>query len=244
MQAGNLACPTCGAPAAADAHRCTYCGSPLATVACPSCFAMVFRGSDYCRHCGAAIQAFEENTEGKPCPRCDQPMQQKQVGDTRISECTSCGGMWIDSAAFERICADRQRQAAVITSELPPPMPSSNAEAQRFYIHCPICGGMLNRTGFAGHSGIVIDICKRHGIWFDRDELRRIVEFIRAGGIDQARQHELEKLQHERAQLERMRSEPNTTLSSRDFGPFASEQDQTTIDLVQLVGGLLRFLRR
>lgn len=136
--AARLSCPTCGAPADAEAHTCAYCGTQLATTACPSCFGMVFRGSEF----------------------------------------------------------------------------------------------------FS-----VIDICKQHGIWFDRDELRRVIEFIRAGGIDKAREKQLEKLDRERARLEQMRSSTTSSANS-DLTPFAYANHDEAVDLVRLVGGVLRFFVR
>ena len=34
----------------------------------------------------------------------------------------------------------------------------------------------MNRVQFANCSHVIVDVCKPHGTWFDRDELRRIVE--------------------------------------------------------------------
>ena len=53
----------------------------------------------------------------------------------------------------------------------------------------------------AGHSGVVIDICRNHGIWFDRDELSRIIQFVRDGGLDTSRQREKQQIEFERQQL-------------------------------------------
>ncbi len=59
----------------------------------------------------------------------------------------------------------------------------------------------MNRINFARCSGVIVDICKGHGSWFDRDELTRIVEFIRAGGLDAARAKEKAAIEEERRQL-------------------------------------------
>ena len=46
------------------------------------------------------------------------------------------------------------------------------------------------------HSGVTIDRCKPHGVWFDADELPRILDWVRHGGLGQitpaaaARQYE------------------------------------------------------
>ncbi|MDE2511394.1 MAG: hypothetical protein KGL74_09750, partial [Elusimicrobia bacterium] len=63
------------------------------------------------------------------------------------------------------------------------------------------CGELMNRFNFAGCSGVILDACKPHGVWFDADELRSIVAFIRDGGMDEAREHELRDLELERARL-------------------------------------------
>ena len=53
-----------------------------------------------------------------------------------------------------------------------------------------------------------MDVCKPHGTWFDKDELRRIVEFIRAGGIEKARLDEIDELGRQRREFEAVRSIP------------------------------------
>jgi hypothetical protein len=60
----------------------------------------------------------------------------------------------------------------------------------------------MNRVNFARCSGVVVDVCKGHGTWFDLDELAGIVEFIRKGGLDQARAREKAQLEEARRQLQ------------------------------------------
>src|SRR2546423_4431506 len=50
-------------------------------------------------------------------------------------------------------------------------------------------------------SAVIVDVCAKHGTWFDKDELRRIVEFIRSGGLEKARTREIEELERQRRQL-------------------------------------------
>jgi Zn-finger nucleic acid-binding protein len=52
----------------------------------------------------------------------------------------------------------------------------------------------MNRVNYAKRSGVVLDVCKDHGIWFDKDELRRVLAFIAGGGLERARELELEQL--------------------------------------------------
>ena len=51
----------------------------------------------------------------------------------------------------------------------------------------------MNRVNFAHKSGVILDICKADGVWFEREELRRIVEFIRADGLETSRERDREE---------------------------------------------------
>src|SRR5260221_35437 len=121
MESETLNCPMCGAPAAADATRCEHCGARLATVQCPSCFGMMFVGAKFCSHCGARADRTE--VPGAPhenCPRCHIEMDAVEIGNTNLRECPRCGGVWADLTSLQQICADRERQAAVIGMASPP----------------------------------------------------------------------------------------------------------------------------
>ena len=63
----------------------------------------------------------------------------------------------------------------------------------------------MNRVNFAHCSGVIVDVCKSHGVWFDRDELSRIVEFIRSGGLEASRNKEKHALEEERWRLQQER---------------------------------------
>jgi hypothetical protein len=59
----------------------------------------------------------------------------------------------------------------------------------------------MNRVNFANCSHVIVDVCQRHGTWFDKDELRRIIEFIREGGLVSARARDLAKLEQRQRDL-------------------------------------------
>lgn len=121
-----------------------------------------------------------------------------------MRECESCGGLWLEVAAFEKICADREHQAAVLGLASPVTgvrKDSTAAEIKVRYFPCPQCGQLMNRMNFARCSGVIVDVCRGHGTWFDRDELRTIIEFVRAGGLDLSRQKEKREIAFEREQL-------------------------------------------
>ncbi len=59
----------------------------------------------------------------------------------------------------------------------------------------------MNRQNFARLSGVIVDVCKGHGVWFNAGELQAIVEFVRAGGLERARAREKAELEDARRQL-------------------------------------------
>lgn len=204
-EAGVLRCPGCGAPAGADLHGCTHCGARLATVACPSCFGMVFRGTAHCPHCGArADRAPQAVAADLPCPHCRGELAAVRVGETAVHECGGCGGLWLSNAAFDALCADRERQASVLAfrgraAAVAP------ADTRIRYRSCPSCGTLMHRLNFQRVSGVIVDVCRQHGTWFDADELRRIVEFIQGGGLEMARQRDRMQLEEERRRVEKLK---------------------------------------
>ena len=164
----------------------------------------MFLGSKHCPHCGAAA-ARVEGAEATPlkCPRCRVDMAAVAVGSTSLRECAKCSGLWVDVSALEKICAEREQQAAVLgTASISAHHPVSNTGSLKVrYVPCPVCDQLMNRINFARCSGVVVDICKGHGTWFDPDELRQIVEFIRAGGLEGARAREKHEIEEERRKL-------------------------------------------
>lgn len=200
MDAQTLNCPMCGAPAASDAAVCEHCGARLATVACPSCFGLIFQGAKFCSHCGAKVERTENaEATSRPCPHGHGPMESVTVGNTKILECAKCEGLWVDTESFQQICADREKQSAVLGLPTHLPPADSTDFAPVHYFKCPVCDELMNRVNFAHCSHVIVNVCGRHGTWFEKDELRKIIEFIRAGGMDKARTEEIAELQHQRS---------------------------------------------
>jgi Zn-finger nucleic acid-binding protein len=129
-------------------------------------------------------------------------MEAVTVGQTDLSECPRCEGIWVDVATLEQVCANKEKQSAVLglVTQLPAAV-AGNVEHNIRYVPCPVCHSLMNRVQFAHCSRVIVDVCKAHGTWFDRDELRRIVEFIRAGGLATARARQLDELEERRRRL-------------------------------------------
>ena len=124
------------------------------------------------------------------------------IGGTSLRECPKCEGIWADAASFQLICADREKQAAVLGMAKPISEDEDGGiEKNIRYVPCPVCKKLMNRVNFAHCSHVIVDVCSQHGTWFDKDELRRIVEFIRGGGLEAARAREIADLETQRRQL-------------------------------------------
>jgi Zn-finger nucleic acid-binding protein len=186
----------CGASAAPDATSCDFCRARLATMSCPSCYGLLFVGSRHCSHCGArSEQPTRRAGVARPCPRGCGTLDPVTLGGLALDECPGCHGTWLDVIPFEQLCASAEQQAAVLAATAAG-ISATGADRVR-YSPCPACAKIMNRVNFARSSGIVLDICKAHGVWLDADELRRLVEFLRSGGLQQARAREKRALDEE-----------------------------------------------
>jgi len=210
QQAGMLACPHCGAGVAPSSGRCAHCDQELLVKACPRCLSRVFHGHKHCPECGAelAIAATGDANPQHACPRCDRPLHGSLIGDVLIDQCTHCHGVFLDHIAIQRVVTDRrQARAEALLGALPKTItfeirPGPNP---KMYIKCPVCRVVMNRKLFAAGSGIIVDVCRTHGTFFDHGELPRIIEYVMQGGLERAEKAELERLR-ERAKREQQQA--------------------------------------
>jgi Zn-finger nucleic acid-binding protein len=133
------------------------------------------------------------------CPACQdgQRLVGRQVaaGSVAVLECGRCAGFWLGHEPFRGLVERARREVLPdgTTPESPRQvaarfgLPSGAAVPAggghvSFYRPCPMCGELMVRRNYAHHSGVVIDLCREHGLWFDADELARILAWVRAGG--------------------------------------------------------------
>jgi Zn-finger nucleic acid-binding protein len=249
-EAAVVRCSACGAPRQGEAPTCAYCGSDFTLrerdldTLCPHCGARVSGRGRFCHSCGQPVlagAAAGESTE-LACPSCEgeQRLVSRRLGELTALECGRCAGLWIDNEAF-RLLAERARQGEVPAGDhggLPVGSMAAEAPAGRLYRPCPRCGKLMHRRNYARRSGVIVDQCKEHGVWFDADELERVLEWIRRGGLTAKAEWEAEE-QREREKVERLRGagmSPYSGLSEFDppsrHDPFAA--------LTELIGGALR----
>ena len=158
-----------------------------------------------------------------------------------MRECEHCSGLWLEVAAFERICTSREQQSAILggAAVSPSAQLSANSASEKVrYVPCPQCGQLMNRINFARCSGVIVDVCKGHGTWFDASELREIIEFIRGGGFELSREKEKREIEFQREQLrlEQMAAARRALTQDTTYG------DDIRVGGISAAGAVLKFL--
>jgi len=205
QDAAVVRCSSCGGPRGKGELACRYCHASFTLreqdleTMCPKCAARVSNGAKFCHHCGVPILPEEvaASASERPCPACGaaHKLRSRSLGADAVSllECGRCAGIWIARESFA-LLLDRARAqaapddpAAGTTKPAPPP----KAAAGPLYRKCPACGEMMHRVNFGKRSGVIVDRCKDHGVWFDTEELERVLAWVRSGGERRAQKAEL-----------------------------------------------------
>jgi Zn-finger nucleic acid-binding protein len=236
-----LKCSSCGGLLKDEARKCEYCAAEITleeqrlSAVCPKCFARTASDARFCMECGIAIapQAIFALADGTACPRCKGALRSREVAATLVTECSACGGMWLTPEGFLHACehADQARAAeSAAQSSARQPI-----EAQRvYYIPCLACGQLMTRKNYASTSGVIIDLCKDHGVWLDHRELERIVAFVRGGGLARAREREIERIEAEQRRLRAAKAEVSVVGEHRLNGDWLglSPARRTGVDVL------------
>jgi Zn-finger nucleic acid-binding protein len=206
-----LHCPSCGASVKRGASNCEYCSSALdfslkgKTANCPHCYAKIAADSRFCFRCARPAKAGIEDgkvLKDRPCPRCGIAMRGTRIRDYPLVGCTKCEGLFVSHDSFEMMQDGMSRTIVPTGRRVSRPTFDDKLTA---YVRCPVCRHMMNRTNFATISGVLVDTCRDHGIWFDSEELEKIMEFIAHGGLQRAKAKDMERLKHE-DELRRLRA--------------------------------------
>jgi Zn-finger nucleic acid-binding protein len=244
-----LHCPSCGAAVKRGVDNCEYCGAHLdfslrgKTIHCPHCFNTTSADGKFCIHCAKPVKGLVAEgkvLEDRLCPRCEVPMRGMSMGDFSVVQCAECSGLFVPHETFEMM--QEVRDAAIFSTQ---GVARATIEPEEVikYVRCPVCLKMMNRTNFARISGVIIDSCRDHGIWFDPGEVEKIMAFVAKGGLQKAKAVEMERYKHEE-DLRRIRNiqtsgqQANTPLY---LGPGDFQPDGVNvITVVREIFGLFR----
>lgn len=162
---GHVRCPACGAENVVDAPAQPPAETPYRSV-----------GSRPAEPRAPSHPRSGSHGLGPLCPRCTRLLQAAHGPDL---DCAACGGSFVDHGDL----------TARIDDARPAPDAPRHArhvprESDVHYARCPTCAQPMARMNFGTRSGIVLDVCRTHGTWFDRGELDAVLDFVREGGIE------------------------------------------------------------
>jgi Zn-finger nucleic acid-binding protein len=123
------------------------------------------------------------------CPSCSTRLVSELVGGEALEACTNCEGHFASHSALRDILLAQAEVRQSVAYSRPSPL----SDPVR-YRKCPACSEPMQRKNFAGASGVVLDVCPEHGLWFDRGELATIMAFAATGAWQHAEHDATERL--------------------------------------------------
>jgi len=122
------------------------------------------------------------------CPVCGDRsvLQSRRLGTEAVSvlECQLCAGLWLGHDSFEQLKERAATKGEALRGLARQPLKpvQQRATAAVSYRPCICCGQLMVRRQYIRGSGVVVDICRDHGIWFDDEELSQLLHWISQGG--------------------------------------------------------------
>lgn len=176
-------------------EACPFCQAALdekdrqESLLCPECFQRLPDDSHHCNACGVRLRAtaLPPLPRDGHCPGCKGDLRLLVTDETELVECRDCGGLWCGNETFLRLRAGAAASpgGGVEASNQPLSLADDSPQGGRtrpMYLPCLSCGELMQRRQFRikdRPSRVVLDFCKGHGTWFDKDELRDVLAFVR-----------------------------------------------------------------
>src|SRR4030042_3627503 len=149
------------------------------TVSCQHCGKKFNALFAKCPFCGAKNDVSNLNDKKEAiCPRCKLPLHHACIRESEVAICSDCRGMWFDTDVFKYLVSKKDVYKDDSLPRSFDKKPLSRTDENRMYVPCPKCGTVMNRKNFKRISGIIIDICPKHGVWLDHGELEQIRAFV------------------------------------------------------------------
>ena len=235
-EAATFECSVCGAPAHAGDVSCRYCGAGIATVRCGRCFQMNMAHAHHCSGCGAELGLIIESALlGSQCSDCQSPLEAIREPTGSLLHCRKCGGQFVEHALL-RSLLEVHEQTGQAFPDAPYQRPAKASIERVRYRPCAVCQQRMNRKNFGGASGVIVDVCAKHGTWFDAGELPQVLAFVKSGGLVRERAREQERLRQARAH-EREMAGASSQPSPLAFDSLGLGGDQSSFakDLLEFV---------
>ena len=149
---------------------------------CSHCQKPLNARSRFCPHCGCENPVKPSKTI-LLCPHCHCKLEEHEYRGSIIDICPQCAGLWLDSDEFAFHASERDTFA---DPTIPHTYRKRPLDKKHDYRKCVRCGAFMVRKNFRKISGVLIDICRDHGVWLDAGELEQIRCFIANGGLNKS----------------------------------------------------------
>lgn len=166
------------------------------------------------------------------CAKCRGELSSYRSGAGRLFDCGGCGGQFVEHDLLRRLLERREVTGAFMPKN---PRRRNPLEQPVVYLKCPRCQELMNRKNFGDSSGIIVDICARHGFWFDAGELPEVLKFVEEGGLARVRHAQ-------RSQTGSSWSSPNYRIVQDPPGMLSGVVDDVTTAIASVGLGLLGLL--
>lgn len=186
-----LRCSSCGAPFKNDDRHCGHCKSETTieerflSAICPGCGARMSEDARFCMECGLGIapQKIAPLKWEANCPRCEGALRHRSVDDRLdLIECSACAGIWLEPESFRNVVKQaKKRHYTGEGRDRDEAAPELERHPMR-YLPCPVCEERMTPRMFGEKSGIMVDVCRDHGVWLDHRELEAITRWIETHG--------------------------------------------------------------
>src|SRR5690606_7388553 len=144
----------------------------------------------HCSGCGYALglePIYGHSELG--CATCTGTLSCFRAPSGRLYDCSQCGGQFVEQALLKRLLERREVAGALLPRK---PRQYNPLAQPLMYRACPACRQIMHRRNFGGTSGIILDVCAEHGLWFDTGELPQVLKFVEEGGLALARRLQAE----------------------------------------------------
>jgi Zn-finger nucleic acid-binding protein len=111
----------------------------------------------------------------RKCPDCLIPLYSGRRKRVALDACGGCGGVWVDADNARHLLESKDPAFAMIAAAAA--KGSEQRSRRREARHCPDCGVLL-KEGFLETGRVNVDVCTKHGTWFDAWELNAVVDHL------------------------------------------------------------------
>ena len=127
----------------------------------------------------------QRNGKIMPCPRCKSSLIIGYDRDVEVDHCEKCEGIWVDLIDEKQLLAIKPDVFSIDElrrlRKLYKPLEHTGRSG---YVPCPVCNQLMQRKNWGSYSGVIVDQCGKHGVWYDKGELEKVKEYITLGGIE------------------------------------------------------------